>query len=79
MDLNAILQRLKLGHPDLNQTGRDFGPIYTQPGLVSIGGRIGPFGGTIGMDQGQPFGSANIQGRPFTLQNLLQYIQSQRR
>lgn len=63
MNLQALLEALKnMGQPNPNGVGTNYGPAYTEPGLVSVGGQLGPVGGTLGMDHGQPFGSANING-----------------
>lgn len=37
--------------------------IGTGPGVVSVGGRVGNIGGAIGMQNGKPFGSANVGGK----------------
>lgn len=31
--------------------------------VVSVGGKIGPVGGSIGLDKGKLFGSANVNGK----------------
>lgn len=46
--------------PQVPQIG---GGAYNQGGVQSIGGHIGPFGGSIGIDHGQLFGSSNYKGR----------------
>ncbi len=33
------------------------------PGVVSVGGKIGPVGAAIGLDKGKVFGSANVRGK----------------
>lgn len=64
-----LLQHLQaMSQQNPNGVGNNFGPIYTQPGLMSIGGQtpmIGGnrFGGTVGVAQGHPFGSFNMNGR----------------
>lgn len=43
------------------------GGTYNQGGIKSIGGKIGTssryLGGTLGVDNGKPFGNANISGK----------------
>ena len=56
--------------------GVRMGPMYTTPygdnGTVySIGGKIGQFGGTIGVDVRTQFVNANNNGTPITQQDLL--------
>ncbi len=54
--------------PGLMQMAQRFlkgtgGGIYNKGGVKSIGGRIGGVGGSLGVDHGKPFGSANINGK----------------
>lgn len=37
---------------------------YREPGITSIGGKLGQYGGTVGMDNGQVFANMNRQGQP---------------
>lgn len=39
------------------------GGVGSAPGIVSVGGHVGPLGGTVGLDHGKPFGSANVNGK----------------
>lgn len=64
-DILAAIQ--KMGKPNLNGVGTNYGPVYTEPGLASLGGFANlpggnEVGGTLGVDNGQPFGSANVNG-----------------
>jgi hypothetical protein len=53
-----------------NGVGTNTGPIYSEPGLVSTGANVQlPFGlpqvgGTLGIDNGQLFGNANVNHKP---------------
>lgn len=53
-----------------NGVGTNTGPIYTEPGLASVGGSTQlPFGlpqvgGTLGIDNGQLFGNMNVNHQP---------------
>ena len=38
--------------------------IHNEPGINSIGGRIGNYGGTVGIDHGQVFANMNRSGQP---------------
>lgn len=71
---NSIVpDQLAWGRPDAAGAGHHYGlvgqnnlGVYTEPGLASFGGSLklpfnGPqVGGTVGMQNGQPFGSYNI-------------------
>ena len=38
--------------------------VYREPGIASISGRTGDYGGTAGFDNGRPFANMNYQGQP---------------
>ena len=38
--------------------------VYREPGINSISGRAGDYGGTAGFDNGRPFANMNYQGQP---------------
>lgn len=45
--------------------GAPYGSVgmYQEPGITSVGGHIGDFGGALGMDLGRLFGSVNKKGK----------------
>lgn len=47
-----------------NPQNNDNISLYREPGIQSIGGKIGQYGGTIGLDNGKVFGGMNRGGQP---------------
>lgn len=63
--------KLKIPSPSAKTTGEIFKNLrktinagsYREPGLVSVGGHIGPVGAVLGASKGKPFGSINVKGK----------------